>query len=209
MSAERARVAHELHDGLIQSLVGIEMETEVLRRQAAAEGSASEARFARLQDLLRGEIQSARELMRQLKSPGLDPCRVVESLSEITARFRRDTGIGASFFSDVHDIELPSRTCGEIVRVAQEALVNVRKHSGARTVAVRFTADPFHYRLEVDDDGRGFAFAGRWSHQDLDDMRRGPLVIKDRVRAIGAELVIDSKPGHGARLEVSFPRAGR
>jgi signal transduction histidine kinase len=57
----------------------------------------------------------------------------------------------------------------------------------------------------VDDDGRGFDFSGRLSQEELDAARKGPVIIKERVRAIGGELSIESAPGRGARLEITFP----
>ncbi len=65
--------------------------------------------------------------------------------------------------------------------------------------------DDTSWSIRIDDDGRGFNFAGQYSQEQLDRERRGPVVIKERVRAIGGELRIDSDPGHGARLEVRWP----
>jgi signal transduction histidine kinase len=63
--------------------------------------------------------------------------------------------------------------------------------------------------LTIEDDGRGFEFSGRFSHAELEEFRRGPLVIKQRVRAIEGELTIISKPGQGARLEIKVPDFAR
>ena len=72
----------------------------------------------------------------------------------------------------------------ELVRIAQEALVNIRKHSGASQVVVRFAASATNWTLGIDDDGRGFDPAGRHTLDDLDRTRRGPALIKERVRGI-------------------------
>ena len=92
-----------------------------------------------------------------------------------------------------------------MVQILLEALVNVRRHSGARNVFVRLATVNRDCRLSIDDDGCGFPFAGRLSQADLDASRRGPLVIKERVRLIGGELTIESDPGQGARLEIAVP----
>lgn len=63
--------------------------------------------------------------------------------------------------------------------------------------------------LIIEDDGRGFEFSGRFSHAELEEHRRGPLVIKQRVRAISGELTLISKPGQGARLEIRVPDLAR
>jgi len=86
--------------------------------------------------------------------------------------------------------------------------VNVRKHSGARHVLVRFAAQDGTWRLVIDDDGHGFDFSGRLSQAELDAARKGPLVIKERVRSIGGELAIESHPGQGTRLEITLPQKG-
>ena len=63
--------------------------------------------------------------------------------------------------------------------------------------------------LVIEDDGRGFEFSGRFSHAELEEFRRGPLIIKQRVRAIEGELTIISKAGQGARLEIRVPDMAR
>lgn len=202
---ERALVARELHDGAIQSLIGMEVQMDVLRRQAGLEAPAMAGELGRIQELLRQEVLNLRELMQQMKPLDLDPRQLPDFLAETVDRFRRDTGISASFVSGLREVTLPSRICLEIARIAQEALVNVRKHSGARNVIVRLSLENGSGKLVVDDDGRGFDFSGRFSQEDLDSARKGPVIIKERVRAIGGALTIESEPGRGARLEIRFP----
>ena len=62
------------------------------------------------------------------------------------------------------------------------------------------------WTLVIEDDGRGFPFAGRLSQTELDALGQGPLVIKERVRVIAGELAIESNPGQGSRLEISVPQ---
>ena len=201
---DRALVARELHDGAIQSLIGLEVQVDVLRRQAAdAPGMADE--LGRIQQMLRQEVLNLRELMRQMRPLDLDPRQLLDFLAESVDKFRRETGIGASFVSDLRAIELPPRICTELARIAQEALVNIRKHSGASHVVLRLSEEDGTGRLVVDDDGRGFDFSGRLSQAELDAARKGPVIIKERVRSIGGRLAIESTPGRGARLEITFP----
>ena len=108
--------------------------------------------------------------------------------------------------TDLTDVSLAPRQARELVRIVQEALVNIRKHSGARTVVLRLTAADDGLVLTVDDDGRGFQFEGRLNLDELDAARRGPLVIKERVRVLGGTMRIDSAPGRGSRLEIFVPR---
>ncbi len=203
---ERARVARELHDGAIQSLTAAEMEVDVLRREAAGESIQMAEALLRIQQLLRQEVLNLRELMQQLKPLDLHPKELLDFLADLVEKFRRETGITASFVSELEDVALPPRVCREVARIVQEALANVRKHSAARNVLVRFASQDGNWKLVIDDDGRGFPFSGRFSQAELDASRKGPLVIKERVRSIGGELAVESIPGRGARLEITLPQ---
>jgi nitrate/nitrite-specific signal transduction histidine kinase len=206
---ERARLARELHDGVIQSLVGAEMQVEAWRRHQQHKGSSlstspSMEELAKLQHLLHSEVVSLRELMQQMRAAEVNPEELLDVLAVRVDRFRRDTGISARFVSDLEEVSLPRDTCQEIVRIVQEALVNVRKHSEARHAVVRFERKNSQWKLTIDDDGRGFPFSGRRSLSDLDEAYEGPEIVKERVHAIGGDLLIDSSPGRGSHLEITF-----
>ena len=205
-TVERARVARELHDGVIQSLSAAVMKMELLRRPQAAAAIAPEEELTRLQQLLQEEIVKLRELMEEMKPLELNPNQLLGYLAGLVENFHRETGIHARFISDLEEISLRPRVCREVGQIAREALVNVRWHSGAHNVIVRFTSVNGRFQLTIDDDGCGFPFAGRFSHEELEAARKGPLVIKERVRSIGGQLVIESNPGQGARLEISIPQ---
>ena len=202
----RARVARELHDGIIQSLIGLEMQIDVWRRAAAADDPPSGDRLAHIQQVLQHEILDLRDLMQQLKPPSIEPTHILEHLADMVGRFQQQSGITAHFVSEIDELTLSPRVCGQIARIVQEALVNVRKHSGARTVLVRVSAPEGYWKFEIDDDGHGFGFAGRHSQADLEIGRKGPVVIRERVRSIGGTLAVESAPGQGARVEIWLPR---
>ena len=203
---ERARVARELHDTAIQSLISIEMQVDVLRRKT--NGAPQAAELERIQQLLREEVLNMRELMLTMRPVEIGPQHFLDFVAQLVERFRSDTGVDARFVSELEEVTLPAAACRELVRVVQEGLVNVRKHSGARSVYIRFGAQNGLWKLVIDDDGRGFGFTGRLTLTELDDLHRGPTVIKERVRAIGGDMVIESSPGHGARLEITVPQKG-
>jgi signal transduction histidine kinase len=203
---ERARVSRELHDGIIQSLLGLELEVDVLRRRPDASTVAIVDRLSHIQRVLRHEVLNLRELMQQMKPVDLRPTQLLDFLFTTVDKFQRDTGISSRFVSTLQEISLPPRVCNQLARIVQEGLVNARKHSGARTVLVHLGQHEGRLRLAIDDDGRGFDFSGRLTLPELDAIRKGPLVIKERVRTIGAELVVESVPGKGTRLEVSLPK---
>jgi signal transduction histidine kinase len=204
---ERSRFARELHDGAIQSLIAVEMQLDVLRRQSGTQAPVVNAELGRIQKLLREEVLKLRELMQAMKSFEVNADRLLGFISDTVERFRRETGIAAEFVSELERVDLPPKVCRELARIVQESLVNVRKHSGAHHVLVRLAQRAGNLQLTVEDDGKGFSFSGRLSDAELETPGKGPAVIRERVRLLAGELTIESTPGHGARLEVRIPPA--
>lgn len=205
-AVERARVARELHDGAVQSLIAMEMNVDVVRRQSAAQSNPITHELGRIQALLHEEVLKLRELMQQMKSLEVDSSTFERFLADTVERFQRETGIGARFVSELEQVHMPPRVCRELARIVQEALVNVRKHSGAHESLVRVAENATHWLLTIEDNGRGFAFSGRQSHRELEEAGKGPTVILERLRLIDGELAIESNPGRGARLEIRVPK---
>ncbi|MGA9131048.1 MAG: histidine kinase [Candidatus Sulfotelmatobacter sp.] len=207
-AAERARFARELHDGAVQSLIAVEMQVDVLKRQADTTPEVVSGELGRIQGLLREEVLKLRELMQQMKSIDVDSRRLLSVLTDTLERFERETGISARFVTDIAKLEMPDKICRELLRIVQEGLVNIRKHSGARHALVRLSSNPTHWTLTMEDDGKGFAFSGQFSLEELEQMGKGPAIIKERTRLIGATLTVESNPGAGTRLEIKFPKGG-
>jgi signal transduction histidine kinase len=205
-AVERARFARELHDGAVQSLIAVEMQVDVLRRQSPGKPGLVTEELSRIQGLLREEVLKLRELMQQMKTLDVDSKKLLGLLSDTVERFQRETGISARFLSDLDELNMPQPVCRELARIVQEALVNVRKHSQARQVLVRLGSRNGAWHVLIEDDGRGFPFGGRHSQAELEAMGKGPLVIKERVRLIEGELTIESNPGQGSRLEITVPQ---
>jgi len=205
-AVERARFARELHDGAVQSLIAVEMQVDVLRRQSATRPDVVPKELGRIQSLLREEVLKLRELMQQMKTLDVDSKKLLGVIHDTVERFQRETGIVARFTSDLEELDMPQPVCRELARIVQEALVNVRKHSQARQVGVRLGTGESGWKIVIEDDGQGFPFTGRLSQQQLDDLGKGPLVIKERVRLIEGELTIESNPGQGSRLEITIPQ---
>jgi len=151
-----------------------------------------------------------RELMQQMKSIDVDSRRFLSVVIDAVDRFERETGISARFVTDIEKekLEMPDKVCRELLRIVQEGLVNVRKHSRARHVLVRLASTPTQWSLTMEDDGKGFPFSGRLTQEELDQMGKGPTIIKERVRLIAGALAVESNPGTGTRLEVKVPRVG-
>src|SRR5579872_3420627 len=207
-AAERARFARELHDGAVQSLIAVEMQVDVLKRQAETKPAIVIGELGRIQGLLREEVLKLRELMQQMKSIDVDARKFLSVVTDSVERFERETGISARFVTDIEKLKMPDRVCRELLRIVQESLVNVRKHSRARHVLVRLASNPEQWSLIMEDDGKGFSFAGRLTQEELDNLGKGPMIIKERVRLIGGALTVESTPGSGSRLEVKVPKDG-
>jgi signal transduction histidine kinase len=205
---ERARFARELHDGAVQSLIGMELQVDVLRRQADTSPEIVSSELGRIQGLLREEVLKLRELMQQMKSIDVDSRRLLPVITDSVERFQRETGTSARFVTDIEKLEMPDKVCRELLRIVQEGLVNIRKHSQARHALVRLSCSDSHWSLTIEDDGKGYPFAGKLNEDELDQMGRGPTIIKERVRLIAGALTVESTPGQGSRLEVKVPKDG-
>jgi two-component system, NarL family, sensor histidine kinase UhpB len=193
---ERTRVARDLHDEVNQSLTGLLLRLEAAREAAPPE---LEAELAETKALANQAMRELLSLARQLRPTALDDLGLkaaiagqVEQLSraEVEAKFSADGG----FSSLDDDVQLV------VYRVAQEALSNAARHSGAEHVAVELRRSDGNggVELEVSDDGRGFAF----------DESEGGLGIggmRERVLLIGGELTIESRPGHGTTVKLTVP----
>lgn len=204
-AAERARFARELHDGAVQSLIAVEMQVDVVRRQSEA-GRPITGELGRIQGLLREEVLKLRELMQQMKVIDVDAQRLLGVLHDTVERFQRETGISTRFVTDLEELDMPQRVCRELLRIVQEGLVNVRKHSGAKHALVRLGSAQQRWNLTLEDDGKGFPFSGRLNQSQMDEIGKGPMIIKERLRLIAGELTVESNPGQGSRLEITVPR---
>ena len=136
----------------------------------------------------------------------MDAHRLPGYLRDTVQRFQRETGIAAQFILAGDEIILPQAVCRELARIAQEALVNVRKHSGASQVTVQLLQQEEGWQLVIEDDGARISFNGRISQAELEATGRAPAIIRERVRLIQADLTIESNPGKGSRIEVYVPQ---
>lgn len=192
---ERARVARDLHDEVNQSLTGLLLRLEAARDAAPPE---LEGELAETKALANQAMTELLSLARQLRPTALDDLGLAAAIEGQVEQLRRgeiDAGLDvAGDFSDLgDDAQLV------VYRVAQEALSNAARHSGAGHVEVRLRRnDPGGVVLEVSDDGRGFAF---------DESQRGLGIggMRERALLIGAELTIESRPDKGTTVRLTVP----
>jgi signal transduction histidine kinase len=146
-----------------------------------------------------------RSFLRSMRPAELDASDVVASARRIVEYFQKDTGIVSRFVCSDTSIKAPQESSHEMLQILREALHNVQKHSKASRVVVSLEQTGKAVELSVDDDGAGFAFSGSFNLDELDLLRLGPASIRRRVRSLGGELAIESRPGHGAGLRIRIP----
>jgi signal transduction histidine kinase len=193
MHDERERLAREIHDTIAQDLTGLVLLTQRARRELGAA-----PQLAALEDGLRDTLAETRALVAATAPVALGDGGLLPALTRLAERMTRDTGIRVTVSSD-GPIAVDRE--GEVVllRCAQEALANVRKHSGASTAQIavgRLGADVV---LTVIDDGRGFDPSAPAAGYGLEGMR-------ERVALVGGGFEIDSSPGT-TRLRITTPAA--
>jgi signal transduction histidine kinase len=192
---ERANLARALHDGVIQSLIAAEMEVHAACRRSVLGSTVPVAELRKIRDVLHNEVLGLRDVMARIKPVLIQPEELCGALSDCVAKFKADTGIASSFSADVGELSLTSTMCPPVVRIVQEALSNVRKHSGARNVLVTIQEARGLWRLVIEDDGRGL---------DSNAAMPAPVVIRECVRSLGGELQVLPAPGGGLRLDITF-----
>jgi signal transduction histidine kinase len=195
--AERARLAREVHDGLAQQLWLAKLTTERLGDGASTQQIA-QAR-TELVKLLDAGLDEARQTVAALREAADPLAPLVESLARHVRRFEEATGLDTSVALD-DTIDLPPRSAAELMRIAQEALNNVRKHADATVVAVELVSDRDVVRLSVRDNGVGFDLSADHPGYGLESMR-------ERAAAAGGRLLVESSLQGGTTVVAEVPLA--
>jgi signal transduction histidine kinase len=204
-AAAGGRMARNIHDGIIQSLCLINQQLEELRAHAGDAFANGADPLASIQQTVMREIADLRKLTEEMRSLEIDSSRLLGYLAGLTMKFHLEHGIAARFVPEVDEVHLPQHTCVELARIAQEALINVHKHSRASEVLVRFGRRNGDWVLHVADNGCGFGFAGRLTHEELQASGRGPIVIMERAHGINAKVNIECFENGGSCLEIALP----
>jgi len=205
VEAERGRISHDLHDGILQTLLGLNLQLEVLRRRIAESGPDTAAELVKIQQTLQSESQELRRMVNDMRPARVGSADLHEIMRSFGERFRSESKIALELLLDSVGAEASDRICREVFQIYREALHNIKKHAGATHVVVKLWQDEAKVCLMVDDNGKGFSFAGRFTSDELDRLRLGPISIKERTRSMGGVLTVESNPGHGARLTVEVP----
>jgi len=191
---ERARLSREIHDTVAQSLVGI-----ITQLEAASDITARDhtTRLQRAGATARDALGEARRAVRALASPRLDDDQLPTALAGFVREIAEATSIDARFTLDGEPAPTPYDA--ELLRICQEALTNVAKHSTASRVMVTLGYSADAVRLDVRDDGSGFDAAVVRSGHGLPGIRQ-------RLALIGGMLEIETSEGGGCAVSAAVPR---
>jgi signal transduction histidine kinase len=221
VTAERERMAREIHDTLAQGFTSIIMLAQAARAEREAGSSASSIkgqagtpassiepvgdhdRLAAIEDVARENLHEARALVTAFSPPGLDNSTLTDAVRRLAQRFGAETGVAV----DVQVGELAGLTRESeavLLRATQEALANVRRHARARLVTIALTDDGVSATVQVDDDGVGFS-PEQASSRSESGGGFGLAGMRGRVRDAGGEVQVVSAPGAGTRVTVRVP----
>ncbi|MET3977214.1 signal transduction histidine kinase [Cellulosimicrobium sp. 4261] len=193
---ERQRLAGEIHDTLAQGLAGIITQLQAAERSASARDEPDE-HVTRALRLARSSLTEARRSVRALAPRELGQAHLPDALRTLAERWSRDQGVGTRV--EVTGTREPLSPAIEVslFRVAQESLTNVAKHARASRVGVTLSYTGTEVLLDVRDDGRGFA-DGVGTGFGLTSMRQ-------RIRGVGGQVVVQSTPGEGTSVSARVP----
>ena len=196
--SERGRIARELHDGVLQDLSYTAQAMEVTRVKYG--GTGVEADLEEGAEAIRRAARDLREAiydLRAYKHGTQDARELFESMIALTRRRMPGIEIESRLDEDVL-VTISARSALELLRIAQEALTNVRRHSGAHVARVVLDAPGSSVRLEISDDGRGF-------DPELLPSGIGTVGMRERALGLGGNLSVESEPGSGTTVRFEAP----
>ena len=199
---ERTALAHELHDSLAQTIAALRFQVNNLEESMGrADTLASKRDLRKINAGIDAVNTEVRELIANFRAP-MDERGLVASIEDMASRFERETGISVYLQTDDDGVHLSPVAEVQLLGIVREGLANARKHSGAELVRVllKGRADGF-YRLLIEDDGVGFDES---THPSKPGEHIGLSIMRDRAQRLGGELKIESEPGEGTRLDLTF-----
>ena len=196
--AERGRIARELHDGVLQDLSYTAQAMEITRMRC--EDASLDSDLEEGAEAIRRAARDLREAIYDLRAYR-DGTRDIRQLFESLISLNRHRMPRCDFVFDLQDSlpeQLSERGGTELLRIVQEALTNVRRHSGASRVNVAISSDDETLRAEVSDDGRGFDPGAL-------PPGVGTLGMRERTIGLGGRLEVESEPGAGTTVRFIAP----
>ncbi len=194
-------LAYEIHDGLVQDIVGAQMAAESVIATVGTTEVDCGQELILLRGLLQKAIGEGRRMITTLRPMIIDEMGVVEAINYLVAEEESTQRLKVTFTHDVLFDRLSPILEGVIFRIVQEALNNVRRHAGTKQAEVRLKQTDTRLAIEVEDHGVGFA------PDEVDGKRFGIEGIRERARLFGGKATVKSKVGEGTTVTVVLPAA--
>ena len=197
--AERTRISRDIHDTLLQSLVGAVLEFDSL---AEAATGPVRAHLISMRRELQEHVREARDTIWNLRSPALEERDLTASLREIGERLAQRRSIRFQLRVFGKPRPLPRFAQEQLLRIGQEAIANAFRHAQAKEVTVELQYDDSSIALRVADNGCGFdqTLLAKDSHQNF-----GIISMRERAENVGGEFSLRSTPGRGTEVAVVVP----
>ncbi|MBM3357976.1 MAG: histidine kinase [Betaproteobacteria bacterium] len=197
---ERNLIGNELHDSLAQSLIGMRLRLKILS-EALARKDFGAARYEAngLRRALTDANADLRDLLTNYRLK-IDDSGLAQSVANLVERFGRETGIAVFFQNDCRVLELTPAQEIQVFYIIQEALTNIRKHSGARNVRILLNNEGDLYTVLIEDDGLGMGDPD----EPMPGEHAGLAIMRERTEKLPGQIVIESEPGEGTRIVLIF-----
>jgi signal transduction histidine kinase len=212
LAHERDRIARDVHDGALQWLAGAALRLETIRRHLEDNPTAALDSLRDLQATIMLQQRELRSFVRELQTGGCaNNLSLADLLSELVFRIEREWQLAVKLDLKLQpeplDTPISPELAREIHQIVREALVNTARHTLASLAQVSVGLHGDKVQITVADNGQGFPFRGRFEDAELAECNLGPVMLKQRIAALGGRLVIDTSD-EGARLEITLPRHG-
>jgi signal transduction histidine kinase len=204
---ERQRLSREIHDGIAQTLATLRWQVQLLRRRLSGLGMDLDeaSQLEALAEKSSHDIRESLELLRTYTGNG----SFLPHLQEYLEHLSRDTDIEFSLDIDTGELRMTAPVQLELLRICQEALTNIRKHSQAHRAGVKVKSLNGSLEVSIADNGCGFD-AIAYYQDGAGAKGHGLAVMRERAQSIGGNLVVLSQPGSGTEVKLSIPvREGR
>ena len=207
VAEERVRLARDLHDSLLQSLTGVALQLRALPRLMQRDVTTASERLQEIGDTIAADQRELRQFIERLQSSREESVSTIDIETRVAAlarRFEQQWDLRVNYILDPSLNHVSEALRSETYSIISEAIANAAKHANANMVDVRAEATGTSIVIHVADDGNGFPFQGRYSLEELSQIKRGPVTLKERVSSLDGDLFVDSSP-QGARLEIRIP----
>ena len=198
---ERRRLARELHDETLQSLIALNQRIQMARMQSDLE---TDMKLAELQNMAEENIHNLRRLTQALRPLYLEDLGLLPALEMLVREISKTYDIPIQFQVSGRERRLPNEVEVTIFRMAQESLSNIQRHAGATQVEVSLQFQQDVLLLNIRDNGKGFK-PPKSPSEFAASGHFGLLGMYERAELIGARLEIDSQPDKGTNITVTVP----